>query len=250
MINCGGAIDGKHIRIQPPPNTGALYYNYKNFYSVVLMAIVNSNYEFIYVDVGKQGRISDGGIITSTKFYDLLSNNLLQIPNNQETEENLNFVFVGDEAFALQQHILKPYSQKELTYDKRVFNYRLSRCRNVVENTFGFIASVFRILHTKISVSHKNIIYIVLAVCVLHNYLRKTASGYLLPSSFDRHANTGEVAEGDWRKDISNCLTPLKSVHKKNYTLEAKTNREAYLKFFKEKGRVEWQDEMVKSGKA
>jgi len=58
MINCGGCIDGKHIRICQPVRSGALYYNYKNFYSIVLMAIVNHNYEFIYVDVGKQGRIS------------------------------------------------------------------------------------------------------------------------------------------------------------------------------------------------
>ena len=33
------------------------------------MALVNANYEFIFVDVGKNGRISDGGVIESTKFY-------------------------------------------------------------------------------------------------------------------------------------------------------------------------------------
>jgi hypothetical protein len=50
MINCGGCIDGKHIRIVPP----ALYYNYEHLYSVLSMAIVNSNYEFLYIDVGKR----------------------------------------------------------------------------------------------------------------------------------------------------------------------------------------------------
>ncbi|CAH2005460.1 unnamed protein product [Acanthoscelides obtectus] len=53
MINCGGALDGKHIRTERPALSGAQYYNYKNFYSIVLMALVNSNYEFVYVDVGK-----------------------------------------------------------------------------------------------------------------------------------------------------------------------------------------------------
>ncbi|KAJ8930109.1 hypothetical protein NQ314_017120 [Rhamnusium bicolor] len=166
------------------------------------------------------------------------------------TDENLNFVFVGDEAFALHNYILKPYSQKELTHDKRVFNYRLSRCRNVVENTFGFIASVFRILHTKISVSPQNINYIVLAICILHNNLKETASAYTVTSTFDKEDNrTCEVTEGDWRNENSNYLTPLRGIRTTNTPLEAKNNREAYLKFFKENGQVEWQDEMIERGK-
>lgn len=74
FINCGGALDGKHIRVVPPPHTGAQYYNYKNFYSIVLMALVDSNYEFIFVDCGKNGRLSDGGVIVNTKFYQELLN--------------------------------------------------------------------------------------------------------------------------------------------------------------------------------
>lgn len=68
-MNAEDAIDGKHIHIVQPPNSGAQYYNYKGYYSIVLMAIVNSNYEFIYVNVGKYGRLSDGGIIECTEFY-------------------------------------------------------------------------------------------------------------------------------------------------------------------------------------
>lgn len=51
----------------------------------------------------------------------------------------LNYVFIGDEAFALRTDFLKPYNQKELDYEKRIFNYHLSRARRIIENAFGIL---------------------------------------------------------------------------------------------------------------
>lgn len=86
-------MDGKHIRIVPLPDSGAMYYNnYKNFYSIVLLALVGPNYEFIYVEVGKNGRMSDGGVFEYTEFYRKLKLSDLNFPENNETVNNLNFV--------------------------------------------------------------------------------------------------------------------------------------------------------------
>jgi hypothetical protein len=44
--NCTGAVDGKHTEIQAPRSSGSLFFNYKNTFSVVLLALVDANYKF------------------------------------------------------------------------------------------------------------------------------------------------------------------------------------------------------------
>lgn len=57
-----------------------MYYNYKGTFSIVLMAIVNANYQFIMVDVGANGRISNGEVLYYTKFWEKFENHTLNIP--------------------------------------------------------------------------------------------------------------------------------------------------------------------------
>ena len=42
-----GGIDGKHIRMKCPPNSGSQYFNYKLYHSVVFQAVANANLKFV-----------------------------------------------------------------------------------------------------------------------------------------------------------------------------------------------------------
>ena len=60
--NCIGDVDGKHVRIKMPTDSGSLFYNYKHFFSILLLALVDANYCFIAVDVGAVGKSSDSNV--------------------------------------------------------------------------------------------------------------------------------------------------------------------------------------------
>ena len=73
-------MDGKHIVIKQPKNLGSYYFNYKGTFSVVLLAFVDANYKFIYVDIGYNGRISHGGVYRNSSLSKAIENCLLGIP--------------------------------------------------------------------------------------------------------------------------------------------------------------------------
>ncbi|XP_073485058.1 LOW QUALITY PROTEIN: uncharacterized protein [Aquarana catesbeiana] len=238
--NCGGAIDGKHVRIIPPANSGSFFYNYKGYFSIVLMAIVNAKYEFIFVDIGKNGRNSDGGIIEKTSFFHHLKNGLLHLPSQEDTVEGLNSSFVADDAFALSEHILKPFALKNLTPEQKIFNYRLSRARRVVENAFGIMANHFRIFHTAINVAPPKNDTIVHSCCVLHNFLRRTSSNYMPQSQLDREDTlSGDVTpeEDIGGFDFSMVSLLIKAIKEALKWEDPSTPPAKQKKFFKHLGK-------------
>ena len=89
-----------------------------------------------------------------------------------ESEIQMKCFFVEDDAFPLSDIIMKPYSGHFLSEDKRIFNYRLSRTRRVIENCFGIMAR-WRIFQKPIAAKPGNVDKLVLSCMCLHNYLKK-----------------------------------------------------------------------------
>lgn len=179
--NCLGAIDGKHVRIRRPKMSGSLFYNYKNFFSIVLLAIVDVNYKFIYIDVGAFGKESDSTIFERIPFYKKLKNNELNIPKSQPLPgtvgPNMPFTFIGDEVFSLSPDIMRPFSGKVLSDTRRIFNYRLSRARRNVECAFGILSNKWKIFNKPINGNLDLSILVVKTCCALHNFIR-TRDGF------------------------------------------------------------------------
>lgn len=173
--HCIGAIDGKHnIRLCNPANSGSLFFNYKSFFSVVLLAVVDSNYKFTFVDIGAYGKECDSTVFQNSKLYQLLINENFSLPTPQPLCGNnrpIPWVLVGDEAFGLSKHVMRPYGGKNLNVQQKIFNYRLSRARRYVECAFGILANKWRIFHRPINVSYNFATAIIKACCVLHNFV-------------------------------------------------------------------------------
>lgn len=172
--NCMGALDGKHIRICSPAHSRSLFYNYKGYNSIVLLALVDSKYRFVYVDIGAYGRECDSTIFQNTKLYELLLQHRLPIPAPKPLpglHTPVPYVFIADEGLPLISNLMRPYSGKHLNIDQRVFNYRLSRARRNVECAFGILANKWRIFHRPLNVKYAFAIDIIKARCVLHNFV-------------------------------------------------------------------------------
>ena len=243
--HCLGAMDGKHVSIIPPTGSGSEFYNYKGWHSLVLLAIVDADYRFIMCDFGTNGRVSDGGVLQNTTFFDKLQSGLLNIPAEEtirNTSRRLPYIFVADDAFPLRVDIMKPFRQGDLTsMERKIYNYRLSRARRIVENVFGIVAARFRIFHTQINLEPRKIDSVVMACCVLHNFLMDSVQKtYAPPECFD----SDNIEEGITNFGLHSRDSNMESLDRRTYgnnTNAAKNVREDFMSYFVNEGQVPWQ---------
>jgi hypothetical protein len=74
------AMDGKHIAIKCPRNGGSLCYNYKGFHSIVLLALVDADYKFMWIDAGSNGSASDAQIFNGCELKAAIQDNTVGFP--------------------------------------------------------------------------------------------------------------------------------------------------------------------------
>ena len=242
-----GALDGKHTAIRSPRHSGTLYYNYKGFFSIILLGLVDADYKFIWADVGAQGASSDAQIFNHGPLRNTLESGTLGLPDSEplpHDDRPIPYFLVGDDALPLRTWMMKPFSHCAMTNEERMFNYRLSRARRVVENSFGILAYRWRcMLGTMQQEPHRAKIIVMAAIC-LHNLMRLRYSG-LQNSDLDREDDAGNNIPGAWRND--RVLQDMDRVGRRNVAnREGKRLRE-YLKHYynSDVGRLSWQEHMI-----
>ena len=244
--HCVGAVNGKHIRIVKPNNTGSLYHNYKGFFSVILFAIVRPDYRFMYVDIGGNGSTPDCSIYNaSTLKVDLASDDIgLPVPDCLPGDDaHLPYFLVGDDAFPLASYMMKPFSQRNMDKHQRIFNYRLSRARRIVENAFGILANRFRCLLTALPQEVSTVQKVVSACICLHNLMR--ARYPLLQNQvMDMEDVEHNVIPGSWRTDA--ILRSFRRQRGLNASTDAKKLRLYLCEYYNAPNcAVSWQDRII-----
>nr|XP_057926689.1 uncharacterized protein LOC131128123 [Doryrhamphus excisus] len=234
--NCLGAIEGKKVNIRTPAHSKSQSRDDKRNFSIVLLALVDADYRFRAVQVGDFGRMSNGGVFASSDLGKGLETGTLHVPPSATLPGApelgpLPHVMVGDVAFPLKTYLLRPYPAKDLHHDKRIFNYRLSRARTVVECAFGILSARWRIMLRDINLHPNHVDTLVVAACILHNFL-------LSPNDNIRMLEEAEERGGG--------MPQARNLGGHRAAGPAYVNRQAYTTYFNSPaGSVTWQERMI-----
>ncbi|XP_052271806.1 uncharacterized protein LOC127872523 [Dreissena polymorpha] len=106
--NCVAAIDDKPIAIRKPVSSGSLYYNYKGFFSIILLVNVDSDYKFVRCDLGGYGSSGDAKINNESEFLEIVQDGSIGFPDPRPFPNDtvdMHYFLVGDDAFSLSKNI-------------------------------------------------------------------------------------------------------------------------------------------------
>lgn len=170
---CWAAIDGCHIPLKCPD--GGLsackeFHNFKNFYSIVLMGMVDAKYRFVWASCGFPGNSHDSIIFQSTQLWtDIIDGQAIPPIGKDFDGVTVPPLILGDSAFPFQTWLMKPFTNAVLSPQQRYYNYRLSRARMVIEGAYGQLKGRWRVLMRKCESPPEKVRTITLACVVLHN---------------------------------------------------------------------------------
>ena len=116
-----------------------------------MLALVDGQYKFRWMDAGSAGCSSDAQIFNVCQLKRKIDDGSIGFPDPAPITQDgrdVAYFILADDVFALKTWLMKPYDRRMLTREERIANYRISRDRKVVENAFGSLVSRFRVMTT------------------------------------------------------------------------------------------------------
>ena len=247
--NCIGALDGTHIPIRKPIGGGSTYFNYKKFHSIILLGIVDASYRFMYVHIGAAGSEGDASTWNRCSFHRSLRTGTAGLPEPAPLpydDHPVPYHLVADDAFYLDEHLMKPYAHRTQVRHERIFSYRVSRARRIVENAFGLLQARFRVFTNSMFVEPRKVRKIVMCGVVLHNLFLARRPLPAGAREVDHENADHEQIPGAWRDAPDVQLHGLTPSQGRNPGQRAKNQRNYLARYYASPvGAVPWQERIV-----
>lgn len=162
-----GMLDGTHIQIRRPAERGFDYYNRKEYYSVVLQAVVREDLCFTNVYTGWPGKVHDARVFRNSP----LSDEGAALCGDGH--------ILGDSAYPNLSFLLTPFRNNgHLTADQKRYNAVHASIRVNVERAFGILKGRFVRLQNIQQAKMETIIPTILTGCILHNICLMNSDGF------------------------------------------------------------------------
>ncbi|CAJ1057809.1 putative nuclease HARBI1 [Xyrichtys novacula] len=156
-----GSIDGCHVRIVPPGQYEADFFNRKLFHSVQFQAIVDHKGRFLDVHVGFPGSVHDSRVLRCSPVY---VHQLYPPPG---------WCLLGDGGYPCISQpltLITPFREPLRNPTEERFNARHSWARSVVERAFGVLKTRWRSIFLKALEVKVDFVSEVIVNCLfLHN---------------------------------------------------------------------------------
>ncbi|KAK9273745.1 hypothetical protein L1049_018555 [Liquidambar formosana] len=189
--DCIGALDGTHVRVKVSPIDAPRYRGRKDYPTQNVLAACSFDLRFTYVLPGWEGTASDSRIIKNA----LTREDNLQIPEGK--------YYLVDAGYMLKSSLLPPYkgiryhlkeySTRAPENARELFNHGHASLRNAIERCFGVLKKRFPIIGsmTDPTYSFDTQTEIILACCILHNFLMGVDPDENIIAEVDRELENG-----------------------------------------------------------
>ncbi|CAA0841292.1 Unknown protein, partial [Striga hermonthica] len=171
---CLGALDGTYIPVRVPGRLPPRYRNRKSSIFVNVLGVCTQEMNFSYVLTGWEGSAADSRILRDA----VHRRGGLPVPSGN--------YYLCDDGYTNGPGFLAPYrgvryhldefgeGNRVPTNHKELFNLRHARARNIIERAFGVLKMRWAVLRSKTYFDIRTQNKIILACCLLQNFIRAT----------------------------------------------------------------------------